>query len=334
MKANNNTVLSLIQPTGVPHIGNKFGALDNWVELQGNYSCIFGIADLHALTITRSPKELHRNTEEMIVSLLACGINPEQSILFVQSRVPEHTALHWILECICAYGDLKRQTQFKEKSRQLKEKEDSFLSVGLFTYPVLQASDILIYRAQYVPVGKDQEQHLELSRRIAQKFNKTYGYTFPEPQVLSTPTPKIRSLVDPSKKMSKSLGPKHYVGIFEDDETIRKKIRSAVTDSGKNDENQYGEGVKNLIEILRACGKSDEADLFDKRFCAGDRSYDKLKIAVTDALIEIISPIRDRRSELIDDKKRIVLMVEKMCEQARAIARETINIVQDKVGLF
>src|SRR5882724_1059073 len=215
-------VLSCIQPTAEMHIGNYFGAVKNWVALQDSHECIYGIVDLHAITMPYDPQELKANTARMAIELLACGIDPQRTILFIQSLVPEHSELCWILGCICPYGELSRMTQFKDKSEVLKGSQ--FVSAGLFTYPVLQAADILIYRAKYVPVGKDQEQHLELSRDIARRFNGQFKTDlFPEPAPLFTETPKIMSLVDPTKKMSKSAGDRHYIGLFEEEKSIRAK---------------------------------------------------------------------------------------------------------------
>jgi tryptophanyl-tRNA synthetase len=203
----NNIVFSGIQPTGEMHIGNYFGAVANYVRLQnvGQYQTIYCVVDLHAMTTPYDPSALRRNSEQMFIDLLACGLDTDRSIVFVQSMVPEHTELAWIFSCVCSYGDLTRQTQFKEKSEQLEGKQDAFISAGLFTYPVLQAADILLYRAANVPVGQDQKQHLELSRTIANRFNNQFGEYFPEPQMLATETPKLLALNDPTKKMSKSV---------------------------------------------------------------------------------------------------------------------------------
>ncbi len=255
------------------HIGNYFGAVKNWVALQDTHECIYSVVDLHAITRPYEPNKLRENTQRMVVDLLACGIDPQKAILFIQSLVPEHTELTWILSCLCPYGDLKRMTQFKDKSA-LVEGEDTtqFVSAGFFSYPVLQAADILVYRAQYVPVGKDQEQHLELSRELARRFNNQFGVDlFPEPAPLFTPTPKIMSLVDPSKKMSKSSGERHYIALFEDEKSLRNKIKSAVTDSGdRPPEGLMSPGVANLFEILGACGKTAELETAEKRLPAGN----------------------------------------------------------------
>lgn len=330
-----SSILSGIQPTGELHIGNYFGAIANWVQLQDNYRCFYTVVDLHAMTMPYNPDHLRQNTEQMAIDLLACGIDPSKSTLFIQSLVPEHTELCWILGCVCSYGDLTRQTQFKEKSEQVEgQTGGEFISAGLFTYPVLQAADILIYRAEYVPVGKDQVQHLELSREIARRFNRQFGDFFPEPQVLLTETPKIQSLADPDRKMSKQHGPKHYVGLFEDNDSIRAKVRAAVTDTGILPPGIYmSAGVENLFSILKACGKKGEADALLKDYDAGNRQYSRLKEVVADALVELIGPMRTRRIELMKDKQAVIQTVHQMSAQAREVARETVKEVRARVGL-
>jgi len=315
------------------HIGNYFGAVKNWVALQDSHECIYGIVDLHAITMPYDPQELKANTARMAIELLACGIDPQRTILFIQSLVPEHSELCWILGCICPYGELSRMTQFKDKSEVLKGSQ--FVSAGLFTYPVLQAADILIYRAKYVPVGKDQEQHLELSRDIARRFNGQFKTDlFPEPAPLFTETPKIMSLVDPTKKMSKSAGDRHYIGLFEEEKSIRAKIKSAVTDSGDLPAGaEMSPGVTNLFEILAACGKTDDAAALRKDYDAGNRQYSKLKEVTANALVELTSSLRARRDELSQDAAKVTTSVREMSERARAIARETLKEVRAVTGL-
>ena len=249
-------VLSCIQPTGEIHIGNYFGAVKNWVDIQDRYDCVYGVVDLHAMTMPYDPKTLQDNTTQMFIDLLACGIDPAKSVLFVQSLVPQHTELTWIFNCVTSFGELSRMTQFKDKTDQLEESggKKGFISAGLFTYPVLQAADILIYKANFVPVGKDQEQHLELSRNIAVRFNNQFGEYFPEPAPLFTEVPKLMSLADPTKKMSKSLGDKHYISLFETEDSIRKKVKTAVTDTGGQPGGEMSPGVANLFTIIKACG--------------------------------------------------------------------------------
>lgn len=331
------TVLSCIQPSGEVHLGNYFGAIKNWVDLQAeDYQRVYGIVDLHAMTMPYNPEHLKRNTEQMAIDLLACGIDPAKSILFIQSLVPEHTELTWVFNCICSFGDLTRQTQFKDKSEQIGEKQtgDKFISAGLFTYPVLQAADILVYRADYVPVGKDQEQHLELSRTIAERFNSRFGELFPQPQVLSTETPKIYSLADPSKKMSKSLGEKHTIGLFEEEAAVRRKVRSAVTDSGVLPPGvEMSAGVENLFTLLRACGKNEIAAELLAQYNSGNRQYAPLKEAVADTLAEFTGAFRVRRADLAKDKKAVMQTVREGSEKAREIASATLKEVRRMVGL-
>ncbi|MCS7060111.1 MAG: tryptophan--tRNA ligase [Anaerolineae bacterium] len=330
----NQTVFSGIQPTGELHLGNYFGAVANWVRIQesGCYQAIYCVVDLHAMTMPYNPNELRKNTQQMFIDLLAAGLDPDKSIVFVQSMVPEHTELAWILGCVCAYGDLTRQTQFKDKSEQLEGKQDAFISAGLFTYPVLQAADILLYRAGWVPVGKDQEQHLELSRDIARRFNGQFGEYFPEPAVLSTETPKLLSLADPLKKMSKSLGPKHYIGLFEEEKSVRAKVRSAVTDTGEAG-TEIGPGALNLLGLLRACGKADTAQAFEREYANGARRYAPLKEAVADALVELTGAMRQRREGIAGDRERVHKLMQEGAEKARAIARATMKEVRRLAGL-
>ena len=241
-------ILSGIQPTGSIHIGNYLGALKQWVELQKKNKCIFFIADLHSLTIPYEPKEFQKNILEAAIAHLAIGISPQKSIFFVQSQVKEHTELCWLLNTICPVGDLQRMTQYKEKAKQFKKN----INAGLLNYPVLQAADILLYKTEMVPVGKDQVQHIELARTIARKFNKKFGKTFPEPEpLLSEKGAKIMSLKDPKKKMSKSLGPDFYVSIFDEPEEIKRKVMSAVTDTEKIIKYNPSRkpGISNLLTI-------------------------------------------------------------------------------------
>jgi tryptophanyl-tRNA synthetase len=327
-------VLSGIQPTAEMHIGNYFGAVKNWVKLQDSHECIYGIVDLHAITMPYNPAELRANTERMVIELLACGIDPEKSIVFIQSLVPEHTELCWILGCLCPYGELSRMTQFKDKAEVL-ESGKSFISAGLFTYPVLQAADILIYRAMYVPVGKDQEQHLELSRDLARRFNSQFGTKFfPEPRPLFTEIPKLMSLVDPTKKMSKSAGERHYIGLFEEEKSIRAKVKSAVTDSGELPPGvEMSPGVTNLFEILKACGNVVEAAAIQKEYDAGKRQYSELKEVTANALVALTSQLRARRQEIAADTVGVKAKVKEMSNKARDIARETLTEVRSITGL-
>ncbi|MFQ5707073.1 MAG: tryptophan--tRNA ligase [bacterium] len=331
-------VLSCIQPTSEMHIGNYFGAVANWVAMQEDYDCIYGVVDLHAMTMPYQPRELRNNTERMVIELMACGIDPQKSIIFIQSLVPEHTELSWIFNCISPFGELTRMTQFKDKREMIeaKAKPDQFVSTGIFTYPVLQAADILIYRANYVPVGKDQEQHLELSRNIAERFNKWFGEYFPVPAPKFTPVPKIMSTADPTKKMSKSLGEKHYIGLFEDENSLRKKIMSAVTDAGPATLPpgvSMSTGTENLFEILKACGRDEQATALLTAYKEKSLKYVDLKNAVVEALIELTSRLKARKAEIESNKQDLWKQIYEMSAKAREIASETMREVRKRVGL-
>jgi tryptophanyl-tRNA synthetase len=333
MKNTRPRVFSGIQPTSEMHFGNYFGAIKNWVELQEKYECIYSVVDYHAMTMPYIPGELQNNTMNMVIDLMACGVDPEKCVLFIQSLVPEHTELTWILSCYTSYGELQRMTQFKDKSESEKVQEKgNIVSTGLFTYPILQAADILIYKAEYVPVGKDQEQHLELSRNIANRFNSRHEIYFKEPRVLLTEVPKLLSLADPAKKMSKSLGDQHVVRLFEPEASIRKKVKSAVTDIGPKTDTM-SPGVANLFELLKACGKMNEHKALMEDYNAGILKYSALKENVANGLVELSKQFIDRKAELTESNRDIEEQVHAMSEKARVIAKETIREVRDLVGL-
>jgi tryptophanyl-tRNA synthetase len=328
------TVLSCIQPTGDMHLGNYFGAIKNWVDLQDKYKCYYGVVDYHAMTMPYDANKLRTNTWDLITNLVAVGVHPEN--LFIQSLVPEHTELGWIFNCFCSYGQLTRMTQFKDKSLQVKEGgKEEFISVGLLDYPVLQTSDILIYKADYVPVGKDQEQHLELSRDIAQRFNTQVGkeyFVLPEP--LYTETPKIKSTADPVKKMSKSAGEKHYINVFADEATIRRQIKSAVTDSGDTTEGTMAEGVQNLFELIKATGKLVEYQQLMDSYHSSSLKYVDLKAAAADGLVEMTAGFIEKKKEVNADKKRLKDQIKESSKVIRSRAQETLKEVKDLVGLM
>jgi tryptophanyl-tRNA synthetase len=328
-------VLSAIQPTGDMHFGNYFGAVKNWVDLQDKYDCIYGVVDYHAMTMPYNPKKLRENTWELIFNLIATGIKPEN--LFIQSLIPEHSELCWIFNCFTSYGQLQRMTQFKDKSQQISEKSvDEFISAGLLDYPVLQAADILIYRADYVPVGKDQTQHLELSRDIAQRFNNQVGKEyFVLPEILFTEVPKVASTADPTRKMSKSAGEKHYINVFADDNRIRKQIRSAVTDTGeKMEDGQMSPGVENLFSLLKAGGRQEAYEALMEDYRAGALKYVDLKDAVADGLVAISRVFRERKAELNANKKEVKEQIKASSAQIRKIAQQTVRDVKDLTGLL
>lgn len=328
------TVLSAIQPTGDLHLGNYLGAVQNWVRLQQDYQCFFGVVDYHSMTMPYQANKLRENTWNMVFQLLACGVEPES--LFIQSLVPEHAELCWILGCMVSYGDLTRMTQFKDKSDQLKGKDkDAFVSGGLFYYPVLQAADILIYRADFVPVGKDQEQHLELSRTIANRFNLQFRTEyFKEPQALFTEVPKVLSLADPTKKMSKSLGEKHVINLFGDPERIRKQVKSAVTDTGEAPGDKMSPGVENLFTLLRVTGPLEVHQALMADYKAGVLKYSDLKVAVADALVELTGTFRERLEDLKSRKKEVRYEIKQSSARIRERAQETLREVRELTGLM
>lgn len=328
------TVLSAIQPTGDLHLGNYLGAVQNWVSLQDKYRCFYGVVDYHTMTMPYQAKKLRENTWNMVFQLLACGI--EKEYLFIQSLVPEHAELCWILGCMVSYGDLTRMTQFKDKSDQLKGKDkDAFISGGLFYYPVLQAADILIYRADYVPVGKDQEQHLELSRGIANRFNYQFKTDyFKEPQPLFTEVPKVLSLADPTRKMSKSLGEKHVINLFGDPERIRKQVRSAVTDTGDTPAGEMSPGVENLFTLLKACGSGESHRSLLEEYNKGSLRYSELKDAVSDALVDLTGTFKERLDALMEDKREVKRSIKESSAKIRERAQQTLSEVRELTGLM
>lgn len=322
-------ILSAIQPTGDIHFGNYFGAVENWVELQKQYECFFGIVNYHAMTMPYKPKKLLENTWDMAINLLAAGVKEES--LFIQSLVPEHAELSWILNCYASYGQLGRMTQFKDKSELAASQQ--FISVGLFDYPVLQAADILIYKADHVPVGKDQTQHLELTRDIAQRFNQQTGKEyFKMPEVLYTRTPKILSTADPSMKMSKSAGPKHFIPLFASPEQIEKQIRSAVTDTGEVSD-EMSPGIRNLFELLRAAGSTETYTQLLEDYEKGELKYVDLKNETAKALISHNTPLIERREELKADRRKVKDRLKQSSHEIRKVAQETIREVKELTGL-
>lgn len=323
------TVLSCIQPTGSIHFGNYYGAVKNWVDLQKKYECMFGVVDYHAMTMPYDPEQLNKSTWNMIKSLVACGVHVEN--LFIQSLIPEHTELAWILNCLTSTAELERQPQFKDKKEQL-EKQNKSVSNGFFSYPVLQAGDILIYQADLVPVGIDQKQHIELCRTLANRFNKRYKKkVFNKPQALFTRTPKIKSLVDPQKKMSKSLGEKHYIGCFDDASDIRKKIRSAVTDDPYA--SGISEGIQNLLTLLVASGEIDKAKFFEHRAYNKNLRNVDLKEAVIYALTNESSKFKQRLLEIENNEAEHVDRIYESSANIRQVARKTLDEVRNIVGV-
>jgi len=323
-------VLSGIQPTGQIHIGNYLGAIKQWVDLQKKEDCIFFIADLHALTIPYNPKELQKNILETAAAHMAVGIDPQKSIFFVQSQVKEHAELYWHLGTVCPIGDLQRMTQYKEKAKRFKKN----VNAGLLTYPVLQAADILLYKTEVVPVGKDQVQHIELTRTIARKFNQRFGKTFPKPKaILAKQGAKIMSLNNPKQKMSKSLGPESYLSLFEEPKEIRKKIISAVTDTGK--QIKYNPkrkpGISNLLTIYSLF--SDKSIKEIEKIFRG-KGYAEFKKSLAKLLIDSLEPFRKKRKELLARQVYLEETLKVGARRAQNIAKTTIQEVRTKMGLL
>lgn len=322
-------VFSGIQPTGSLHLGNYLGAVRNWVALQDqpDYDCVYCVVDYHAITVEYDPQGLAERTLLMARDLLACGLDPEHSILFAQSHVPEHTELAWVFQATCAaYGDLQRMTQFKGKAEQ-----QTLVTAGLFTYPVLQAADILLYDGDRVPVGEDQVQHLELTREIARRFNSRFGETFPETQPLLTQAPKILSFKDPGSKMSKSAGEGHYLPFDAPEKPTRKMIKSAVTDTGPVEPGVMSPGVANLFLILRELGDADTHASLLAEYESGTPMYGHLKGAVADAVWKRVSEIQERMESYPLSAVREILAAG--ADKARPLARAKIEDVRAKVGV-
>ncbi len=325
-------ILSCIQPTGDLHLGNYFGAVQNWARLQSEYACLYGVVDFHAMTAPYNALKLRENTWNMVFQLLAAGIQQEN--LFVQSLVPEHTELSWILGCVCGFGELNKMTQFKDKRDQIESK-GAFVSAGLFMYPVLQAADILIYKADLVPVGKDQEQHLELSRNIAARFNYQFGKEyFVHPEPLFTEFPKLLSPADPTKKMSKSLGEKHFINLFAEPERIRKQIKSAVTDAGEPEPSVMSPGVLNLFELLKGSGNMDAYGRLKSDYERGELAYSALKGETAESLVAFTAPFRERLNALNEDKKNVKAQIAESSAAIRKIAQTTLREVRELTGLL
>ena len=325
-------VLSGIQPTSDSfHLGNYLGAVKQWVELQDGHDAFYCIVDLHALTIETDPALLRKRTLASAAQLLALGISPEKSTLFVQSQVPQHNQLGWIMECLTGFGEASRMTQFKDKSS--KAGADS-ARVGLFTYPMLQAADILLYQAHFVPVGEDQRQHIELTRDLAGRFNARYGQTFqlPEAYILKTAA-KINDIQEPTAKMSKSAGSAAgVIEIMDTPEANLKKIKSAMTDAGREVKYDMAQkpGISNLLTIHSALSGRTIAEL-ENEF--DGKGYGDFKAAVADVVVEYLRPIRAKAMELLEDEKHLLQILHQGSEKARAVAQETIATTYKNLGV-
>lgn len=321
-------ILSCIQPSGIPTLGNYLGALKNWKTLSEDFDSAFAVADLHAITVRQEPAKFRKQIHQVLALLLAIGLDPEKSIIFIQSHVPAHSQLAWILNCYTQFGEMSRMTQFKDKSKAHADN----VNVGLFAYPVLMAADILLYQADLVPVGVDQKQHLEIARDIANRFNTIYSPTFTIPDAyIGKQGAKVMSLQDPTKKMSKSdPNPKSYVSVFDSPEVIVKKIKSAVTDCEGSV--YYGEGkdgINNLMSIYSCCTGLD-FDAIAKDF--DGKGYGEFKAAVADAVVEELRPVRERFDRYINDPAYLAEVAAKGAESASRIANKTLNKVMKKIG--
>lgn len=321
-------IFSGIQPSGTIHVGNYLGAIKNWVALQHQYESTFCVVDLHAITVPYDPRELPERVIDLAATLVAAGIDPERSTLFVQSMVPEHTELSWLLTCLTPIGMLERMTQYKEKAAR---QESDSVGAGLLCYPVLMAADIMLYKAELVPVGDDQIQHLELTREIVRKFNRLFGETFPEPQPYVTQTARIKALSDPTSKMSKSI-PGGAVAVAEEPEEIKKLVRRAVTDTGPSPSGEMSPGVKNLFVLLEAFAATDVVQKFRDDYEAGRLRYVELKDAVAEAMIAGLTPIRERRAQLLSNRSVIHEILHDGAKRARRVAQETMREVKERMG--
>ncbi len=321
-------VLSCIQPSGMLTLGNYLGALKNWIAMQDEFDCTYAVADLHAITVRQEPSKLRQQIYSTYALMLALGLDPEKSTLFIQSHVPEHTALSWLLSCNTQFGEMARMTQFKDKSA----KHADNVNVGLFSYPVLMAADILLYKPDFVPVGADQKQHLEIARDIAERFNRIYGdvFTIPEPYIPKTGA-RVMSLQDPSKKMSKSDDNLNaWVAILDDRDTIIRKFKRAVTDSDtcvRMAEDKPG--ISNLMGIY-SCVTGKTAAQIEKEF--DGKGYGEFKLAVGEVVADELAPIKSRYDEIISDKAELERIFREGASRAERVARKTYFKAMKKVG--
>lgn len=323
-------IFSGVQPSGNLTLGNYLGALRNFAILQDEYECIYCVVDLHSLTVRQDPEELRKMSYSVLALYLACGLDPDKNILFIQSHVPAHTELSWVLGCYTYMGELNRMTQFKEKSSRHADN----INGGLFTYPVLMAADILLYKTDMVPVGQDQKQHLELARDVSERFNNIYGDTFvvPEPFIAKQGA-RIMSLQDPTKKMSKSdTNKNNFINIVESPDSIIKKFKKAVTDSGSeivyDEENKPG--ISNLISIYGTITNKSIEEV-EKEF--ENSRYGDFKMAVGQAVVDNLTPIREKYEQLIHDKGYLESVLKANALKANDIASKTIDEVYRKIGL-
>lgn len=324
-------ILSGIQATGRLTLGNYLGAIDNWLHMQEEYECYYMIANLHTLTVRNTPEELRENTLKILATYIAAGLDPKKNTLFIQSQVHEHAELGWILDCYTYMGELSRMTQFKDKS----QKHADNINAGLFTYPSLMAADILLYKADLVPVGEDQRQHLEITRDLAERFNKLYGNTFVVPEAyVRKESARIMGLQDPQSKMSKSATNLNDVIFIEDEEeVIIKKFKKAVTDSeNKVRFDPEGKpGVSNLMQIYSAITGKKMGEI-EKKF--ENSGYGDFKMAVANSVVERLKPIQEKYKELLQNKEYLEKIYTQGAENARKLASKTLREVKDKIGII
>ena len=328
MEHEKKTIFSATQPSGRITLGNYLGALRNWVALQDDYNAIYCVADEHAITVRQDPAALRRQSLELYAQFIACGLDPEKSIIFIQSHVPQHAELAWVLNCYTMFGELSRMTQFKDKSASHADN----VNAGLFTYPSLMAADILLYQADLVPVGEDQRQHVEITRNIAQRFNGIYGDVFTMPEAyIPKVAARVMSLSEPEKKMSKSSPNENsFVLVMDKPEAIMRKFKRAITDSESGIyRSPEKPGVTNLIEIYSAVtGMTPEA--VENEF--NGKGYGVFKPAVGEAVVEALRPIREKTERLLGDKGYLETLYRQGAEKAAALANRTLRKVHKKVG--
>ncbi len=322
-------VFSGIRPTGEIHIGNYLGAIRNWLDLQNSNECVFCIVDLHAITTPYEPEKLQKNILNIATAYIAAGLDPSKCILFIQSHIKEHSELAWLLGTVTPIGDLQRMTQYKEKAK----KHPQYVNAGLLNYPILMAADILLYQTEIVPVGQDQKQHVELARTIARKFNNQFGQTFkePEPRISKTGA-KIMSLQNPSKKMSKTDGPQGCIDLFDEPESIKKKVMSAVTDTGK--EIKYNltkkPGISNLLTIY-SLFSNEAIEKLEQKFKGKD--YSTFKKSLVELLVLNLEPFRRKKKELESREVYVETLLKQGAKRAEILAKSTMSEVRKKMGL-
>ncbi|MFH1145984.1 MAG: tryptophan--tRNA ligase [bacterium] len=321
-------IVSGIKPSGDLHIGNYLGSIKQFIDWQNKADCYFFIADYHSLTENYDPKLKAKQTLEVAGMYLAAGLDPNKCVLFVQSDVPSHTELSWIFNCVTPVSFLERMTQYKDKTK----KDPTNRNMGLFDYPVLQAADILMYKAIAVPVGQDQVQHVELTRDIAKLFNKRFGQTFPEPKAIITEVAKVMSLLDPNKKMSKSYGQGYVINLLDDEKTVIKKLSKAVTDTATS--GKMSAGVANLFLLLKHFGEQKTYDSLIKEYTNGTIKYSVLKQELAGSINRFLKPLQERYQRYAKDPKALRKVLDQGKEKAGAVARETMMEVREKIGLL